>query len=609
MRHDILKEIESLRAIAVVSVVLFHAKFEQFGTGFVGVDIFFVISGFLITRVIFRSIDNNDFSYLEFYDRRARRLLPALYAVILCSLPFAFYWMLPDDLENFGQSIVATVLYTNNILLYATSGYWNSDNDLKPLLHTWSLGLEEQYYIILPLVLVALKSSYRLPFIWIVIVLSLTGYLLIPKEREAFAFFMLPMRAWELCVGSAIAAYQHKISEHKKTVEVNEYIKELAVGTSILVVLVIAFTPMLDFDNNRIQVIPSVIATAVIIQFGGSSKIFSRLFKCRAIVWIGGLSYSIYLVHQPIFAIARHASLDALTYFDYIYLIFLTLALAYFLNKFVENPFRSKNTISPNIFYKVIGGVSLVLVALGLLLHFTSGFASLNSITGSGGDYFSRGQNIAYNERVWKIERTPFSADSKAKILVVGNSFARDFVNISMETLPAGSYSISYLSNLASCAEGLPSDSSEAGLIQASDIVIYGSVPYDEACIKRDEEYFQRLGKRFWLVGPKNFGYSLSAIMKLEPEIRYEFRVKVVPTVTQRNESMRSLVAPENYIDILRLISDEEGLVPVFSDRKLLLSHDREHLTKEGARYIGHIFFSKHPAGLYIKQFTESKVN
>ena len=146
-------EIDGLRALAVIPVILVHSGFELFSGGFIGVDLFFVISGYLITTIIIEDIEKKKFSIINFYERRARRILPALFFVMLVCIPFAWAWMLPDPLENFGQSLVASVLFVNNVLLLITSGYWELASEFKPLLHTWSLGVEEQYYLFFPLFL------------------------------------------------------------------------------------------------------------------------------------------------------------------------------------------------------------------------------------------------------------------------------------------------------------------------------------------------------------------------------------------------------------------------------------------------------------------------
>ena len=147
-------EIDGLRALAVLPVILFHAGFDFFSGGFIGVDIFFVISGYLITTILLNDFSQNNFSFLNFYERRARRLLPAIFFVMLVCLPFAWFLMIPSDLKDFGRSLFAVPLYISNFLFWYESGYFDGSSDYKPLLHTWSLAVEEQYYIIAPLVLV-----------------------------------------------------------------------------------------------------------------------------------------------------------------------------------------------------------------------------------------------------------------------------------------------------------------------------------------------------------------------------------------------------------------------------------------------------------------------
>lgn len=145
-------EIDGLRTVAVVPVILFHAGFGLFSGGFVGVDVFFVISGYLITTILIDDLERGQFSILKFYDRRARRILPALFLVMLCSIPFAWFWMLPDQLSDFANSLVAVSLFVSNILFWQ-SGYFAPAAELKPLLHTWSLAVEEQYYLLFPVFL------------------------------------------------------------------------------------------------------------------------------------------------------------------------------------------------------------------------------------------------------------------------------------------------------------------------------------------------------------------------------------------------------------------------------------------------------------------------
>ena len=203
-------EIDGLRALAVVPVILFHAGFELFSGGFVGVDVFFVISGYLITTILIEDIENKRFSIVNFYERRARRILPALFFVMLVCIPFAWMWMLPNQMKDFSQSLVAVSLLASNILFWRESGYFDTASELKPLLHTWSLAVEEQYYILFP---IFLMFTWRLGVKWILILLSIIFFISLGLAQwgsysYAFAaFFLLPTRGWELLVGVFIAFY------------------------------------------------------------------------------------------------------------------------------------------------------------------------------------------------------------------------------------------------------------------------------------------------------------------------------------------------------------------------------------------------------------------
>ena len=204
------KEIDGLRAIAVIPVILFHAGFEHFSGGFVGVDVFFVISGYLITTIILSEKENGTFSLINFYERRARRIIPALFLVMLVSTLFSWVWLPPANLKDFSASLVAVSLFSSNILFWQETGYWGVVNELKPLLHTWSLAVEEQYYILFPLFLMLM---WRFRKRWI-----LSSFFLIALGSLSFShwaayniptanFFLLPTRGWELAIGAGVAFY------------------------------------------------------------------------------------------------------------------------------------------------------------------------------------------------------------------------------------------------------------------------------------------------------------------------------------------------------------------------------------------------------------------
>lgn len=197
-------EIDGLRALAVVSVVLFHAEVPGFPGGFIGVDVFFVISGYLMSALVIEELEAGRFNLLGFFERRARRILPMLLLVTIVCIPIAFLTMLPDPLENFGQSVVASILFSNNILLNVTAGYWELAAEFKPLLHTWSLAIEEQFYILFPLLcilLFRLGGALLKLSLAVLAILSLGAYLDLQRTSPDSAFYLLHTRTWELLAG------------------------------------------------------------------------------------------------------------------------------------------------------------------------------------------------------------------------------------------------------------------------------------------------------------------------------------------------------------------------------------------------------------------------
>ncbi|HTK85835.1 MAG TPA: acyltransferase, partial [Patescibacteria group bacterium] len=206
-------EIDGLRAVAVGSVVLFHAGLPWFHGGFVGVDIFFVISGFLITSILMSELAEGRFSLVNFYERRARRILPALYLVMAASLPFAWAWLMPGHMKQFALSVASVSLFSSNIQFWRESGYFDTAADFKPLLHTWSLAVEEQYYILFPLFLMLTWRLGRRRIFWLLAAAAAVSLAMAQwgsHHKPEATFYLLPTRGWELLIGSLAACHLHE---------------------------------------------------------------------------------------------------------------------------------------------------------------------------------------------------------------------------------------------------------------------------------------------------------------------------------------------------------------------------------------------------------------
>lgn len=357
-------EIDGLRAVAVIPVILFHAGFNVFSGGFAGVDIFFVISGYLITTIILSELKDGKFRITTFYERRARRILPALFVVLAACLPAAWLWLLPWDMQNFSQSLTAVAGFYSNIQFWKMSGYFESAAELRPLLHTWSLAVEEQYYLFFPIFLIL---AWRLGRRFIVALLIIAGGVSLALAQWASSanpeagFYLLPTRGWELLIGAFVAFYYAWESRPVLSDTQNQILS--AIGFGLLLVSLFLFDKHTPFPS--LYTLVPTIGAGLIILSATQATLVGKLLGNRVFVGIGLISYSAYLWHQPLLAFARHESFDEPSRLVFAGLILATLGLAWLTWKYVETPFRNREVISrAQIFtFSIVG--SLIVAAAG----------------------------------------------------------------------------------------------------------------------------------------------------------------------------------------------------------------------------------------------------
>lgn len=376
-------EIDGLRAIAVIPVILFHAGFELFGGGFVGVDVFFVISGYLITTIIISEILKERFSLINFYERRARRILPALFSVCVVTLLLSPIILVSEQIFDLGQSLFSVSVFASNYFFYSEIDYFNEFSSKNPLLHTWSLAVEEQFYIIFPLLLILLnhiKQSYKL-VISVILIIFLASLLsaenLVSSNRD-LAFYSIHTRAWELMAGAiaSILLYANYVKPQEfkyKYPIIYEIISIIS-----LALLLASFTLFDEFmmHPGLITFIP-VISTFCIILYVNKNSFIGRLLSSKSLVKVGLWSYSLYLIHYPVFSYID-------IYYDYVSsygrvfikvialpFIFMFSWLSY---KFIETPFRDKSSFSPKSIFLVSLTSIFLLSSIGLIIHYNQGF-------------------------------------------------------------------------------------------------------------------------------------------------------------------------------------------------------------------------------------------
>lgn len=365
------REIDGLRAVAVVPVILFHAGFSAFSGGFVGVDVFFVISGYLITSILLAELEQGNFSIARFYERRARRILPALFVVMLACLPFAYMWMPPLQLKDFAQSLVAVVFFASNILFWREDGYFAASAELKPLLHTWSLAVEEQYYLLFPLFLLLSWRFGRKCVFWSVVAVAVFSLLLAEwgwRNSPSANFYLTPTRAWELLAGSFCAFLTVGRAQRS-----SNFLS--AAGLALIMYAIFAYTDSTPFPS--VYTLVPVVGTVLVILFASEGTWVARLLRLRGFVAIGLISYSAYLWHQPLFAFARLRSPTEPNHVLMGALAVTAMLLAWATRQYVEEPFRKRVNpvfVKQRRVFAASGAVSAVFLVAGLAGHVGNGF-------------------------------------------------------------------------------------------------------------------------------------------------------------------------------------------------------------------------------------------
>ncbi len=335
MRHR--PEIDGLRALAVLPVMLFHAGLPGFSGGFVGVDVFFVISGYLITLILVTDLARGRLSLRQFYIRRARRILPALFAMMLVTLPLAWGWMTPGQLRDYGQDVIAVLTFSANLLQLVRDGsYFAPATDLQPLLHTWSLAVEEQFYLLYPLALWQVWRRRPRLLLPLVALCALSGFLLADwaaTNHPRAAFYLLPTRAWELLAGAVFAL----LPPPRRNAPAG------LAGLGLIVASVALCTADTPFPGR--YAIGPVLGTALVLHFARQGTPAARLLSLRPLVGIGLVSYSAYLWHQPLLAFTRLRSLSPPAKADMLGVIVLSLLAGWISWRLIERPFRQPPTL------------------------------------------------------------------------------------------------------------------------------------------------------------------------------------------------------------------------------------------------------------------------
>ena len=425
MKLNYRPEIDGLRAVAVLAVIFYHAQItildhQPFQGGFIGVDIFFVISGYLITSIILKElITTGTFSFKYFYERRIRRILPALLLIMLLSFPFAWSYIIPGSFIDFSKSILYSLGFSSNFYFHFTGQQYGAESGLlKPFLHTWSLSVEEQYYILFPIILL-ITFKYLRKYLGLILTLGFIISLIFTdwsiKNYPSETFYFLHTRIWELLAGSILAYFEIKLGHRSE----NRILNLLLPGVGILLI----GHSILFFNDKMFHpsfyTLSPIIGVCLVVWFSGKNELITKILSSKLFVGTGLISYSLYLWHYPIFAFYRIKNFTP-SEFDKVELIFLTFILSIISYFFVERPSRNKKFNFKKIIY-ILGFSFFIILSMNLIIIFNKGYEIRFSFSNKPYYIKSKEFEVNYNYDDYS---------NKKNALIVGNSHGEDTLKI-----------------------------------------------------------------------------------------------------------------------------------------------------------------------------------
>ena len=626
MRMKYRPEIDGLRALAVIPVIMFHAGFGLFSGGFVGVDVFFVISGYLITTILIQDIDNNYFNIIDFYERRARRILPVLYVVVMSTLVASYFSLYPADIVSMAKSAVSIPFFSSNFFFWSERGYFETATELKPLIHTWSLAVEEQFYIIFPLLLILLRAYRKILYILITgaFILSLGASYYMTLIHFDTAFYFPFTRAWELLAGSFCA-----ILLLKTNLKLSSVWADLLslIGLSLIIYAYLVFDSTTLFPY--INALTPVLGTALYIITSQNSNFIRRIFSFKGFVYVGLISYSLYLWHQPLFSIARHLEIFEDNIFMLIVATFILSIISY---SYIERPFRNKDMVSRKTLINASLLGTVLIVTISFIYITNNGYSKRYSVSQQAIlEQFVHYKG--YNEKRFDaIKLKTFTRNESYKVVLIGDSYAKDFLNIIAENDLLPNYEFSSRRINSECGNLLLKDYNTIQkfipksrksrcvilgryegeainkiLLEADEIWLISA--WENWVIEKLPSSIQNLKAKYKkpirVFGLKNFGdINLKKIMRIEPDTRVEFAQSIKHSAKSINHNLDNVLASYEYYHPImnNLCGGDNNACKIFTRNQLLMSADESHLTKAGAIEAGIRL-----QGLFIK-LKETKV-
>ncbi len=600
-------EIDGLRALAVYAVIIFHLELCFFSNyslsgGFIGVDIFFVISGFLISSIILTEIENKKFTLLNFYNRRARRILPIFFLISIISSLLSFFFLLPGDLIEYSKSLLSSLYFSSNFFFWKTTGYFFSDNNLKPLIHTWSLSVEEQFYVIFPICLLICFRFFERLFIWLLILIFVISLIIAHIESSqgsSGSFFLLPTRAWELISGIFCTLF----------IKNRNHTSSMLIANSLSFFgLILVLGSIIFFNENfshpgLITVIP-VLGTMLILIFCNSATFVYKILANKILVFNGLISYSLYMWHQPLIAFSNYYQ-DKISLNFQISLLIIIFFLSVLSWKFIEQPVRQRGKVADKKYYSVLTILLTTLTLISVITIQKKGFIDKYSpkdhdLLLSKSQY---GQYVSNNSNL--LNKKQFNNTSKKKILLIGDSFSQDILNSFKENVSFKKIDFSWFGINSGCnrfyrdlkcfEKNLKHDKLLNNIIKYSDFILLSMSWSDKNFLDTKQllsnEEFSYLKEKLVIVGSKSFGKisreERRSFLRLSESERKNLTFKINLELDISNNDIKSLFLNEIFIDLIDIFCDSEYYCNLFNKKIKLISYDGSHLTKQGATFLG----------------------
>ena len=608
-------DIDGLRAVAVLSVLFYHVGFTTFAGGYVGVDVFFVISGFLITRLIKVQVESGTFRFSTFYIRRARRLLPALLVTTACSMIAAFVMLSPQLLQEFGGSVVFTSLSLANWFFFRQSNYFDTSAISKPLLHTWSLGVEEQFYLVWPaLIVVALTlwPKKRTPFLILAIgaaSLVVTEYF---NAHRSAVFYLTPFRAFEFAIGALVVWLVDLTAVPNGMLET---------GLLAGLVLVAASVAGLGTKSFSGLAVLTPCLGAALVLYCGSARVGGAVLRNRLAVGIGLISYSLYLVHWPIIVFLRYQRFEDFGLAGKWLVLFATVGAAVLLYWFVERPFRRRpgNAGSQSDKRFVLGYAAALALVVTVSAHMWRHGGWLWRYPVSirrqiQAEAIERDKD--YTWRAFGAADRPFAADARKHVLLIGDSQGADVVNMLAETgrmavddittlevhmqcqalisFSAEQYDELSKPDRASCAGGRAQLADRTRIEHAAVVILAlnwdrRGIPF----INRAVAELRRRGvAKVVVVGRKSQWYGGADVVLqygLASGIEAYAASRKNPVAWDADVRIAALKRDFDFIDLMAQVCPTQNRCRVLTPDRDIILFDSSHFSPEGARYIGRL--------------------